>query len=132
MPFVSTRRYARNHVWAELDGDSVLVGLSARALDQIGEITEFSLRVQPGDELAPGQCFAVLESAKAEVELFTPLSGAVVRVHEGLDLSPSLITEDCYGEGWMIAVRPPDLSEYSALLDAEAYSELLKTAALCE
>jgi len=132
MPSVPSRRYARNHVWAELDGDSVVVGLSARALDQLGEVTDFALRVQPGDELAPGQCFAVLESAKAEIELFTPLSGAVVRVHEGLDLTPATISEDCYGEGWMIAVQPLDLSEFAALLDAEAYSELLKTAASCE
>jgi glycine cleavage system H protein len=124
---VSTRRYARNHVWAELDGDCVVVGLSTRALEQLGEITDFALRIQPGAELGPGECFAVLESTKAEVELFTPVSGAVVRVHEGLDLHPERINDDCYGEGWMIALRPPDLTEFGALLDAVAYSELLKT-----
>ena len=128
----NTRRYARNHVWANLDGERVVIGLSTRAVDQLGEISEFALRVAPGDELAQGQCFAVLESAKAEVELFTPISGLVVSVHEGLDLSPGTINDDCYGEGWMIAVTPPDLGEYSALLDAEAYSELLKTGGACE
>jgi glycine cleavage system H protein len=127
MASVSTRRYARNHVWAELDGDCILVGLSARALEQLGEITDFSLRVQPGSELGPGQCFAVLESAKAEIELYTPLSGSVERVHEDLDLHPEQITDDCYGAGWMIALKPPDLVEFGALLDAVAYSELLKT-----
>ena len=128
----SNRRYARTHVWAKLVGDSVVIGLSTRALDQLGEITDFAVRVEPGEELAPGQCFAVLESAKAEIELFTPISGSVVRIHEGLDHTPELISDDCYGEGWMIALRPPDLGEFSALLDAEAYSELLKTLGSCE
>lgn len=122
------RRYARNHIWAELDGERVLVGLSARAVEQLGEVTAFALRVQPGEELASGQCFAALESAKAEVELFSPLSGAIDSVHESLELHPELLADDCYGEGWMIALRPHDLAEFTALLDAESYSELLKTA----
>ena len=46
----------------------------------------------------------------------------------GLDLHPERISDDCYGEGWMIALRPPDLTEFGTLLDALAYSELLKTA----
>ncbi|HEY8379501.1 MAG TPA: glycine cleavage system protein H [Nannocystis sp.] len=130
---MTRRRYARNHVWAELDGDSnIVVGLSARAIEQLGRITDFSLRVQPGAELGPGECFAVVESDKAEVELFTPVSGAVVRVNSELDFQPERISDDCYGEGWMIALRPPDLSEYDALLDALAYSELLKTASATE
>lgn len=122
------RRYARNHIWAELDGERVIVGLSARAVEQLGEVTAFALRVQPGEELAAGQCFASLESAKAEVELFSPLSGAIDSVHESLAVHPELLAEDCYGEGWMIALRPADPAEFTALLDAESYSELLKTA----
>ena len=122
------RRYARNHVWARLDGDAVLIGLSARALEQLGEITGFSLRARPGDELAGGQCFAALESDKAEVELFTPVGGAVVRVHEALELRPEVIGDDCYGDGWMLELRPGDLGEWNSLLDPVAYSELLKTA----
>lgn len=128
-PMVPTRRYARNHVWAELDGELAVIGLSARAIDGLGELSSFTFRVQPGDELAPGQCFAVLESAKAEVELFTPLGGAVDRVHASLEVRPELISDDCYGEGWMLALRPGDPGEHAALLDAVAYSELLKTAA---
>lgn len=126
---VTTRRYARNHVWAELDGDLAVIGLSARAIEGLGELSSFAFRVQPGDELAPGQCFAVLESAKAEVELFTPLGGSVDRVHTALELRPDLIADDCYGEGWMLALRPGDPSEHAGLLDAIAYSELLKTSA---
>ena len=122
------RRYARNHIWAELDGERVLVGLSARAIEQLGEMTSFALRVQPGEELQSGQCFATLESAKAEVELFSPLSGLIESVHESLEVHPELLADDCYGEGWMIAVRNFDLAEFTALLDAESYSELLKTA----
>lgn len=123
-----SRRYARNHVWAKLDGERLLIGLSARAIEQLGEITGFTLRARPGEALAVGQCFAALESDKAEVELFTPVGGDVVHVHEGLELHPELIGEDPYGDGWMLELRPADLAEWSALLDAEAYSELLKTA----
>lgn len=126
------RRYARNHVWARLDGEQIVIGLSARAVEQLGAITGFTLRARPGDELSGGECFAALESDKAEVELFTPVGGEVVRVHESLELRPDEIGDDCYGDGWMLAVRPADLTEWSALLDPVAYSELLKTSTHCE
>lgn len=126
----SPRRYSRHHVWAEPDGDLLVLGLSARALEGLGEISSFSFRVRPGDELEAGACFGALESAKAEVELFTPIGGTVTRVHETLEVCPDPIEGDCYGEGWMLALRPHDPAELAALLDAEAYSELLKTGSL--
>lgn len=126
----SHRRYSRHHVWADPDGDLLVLGLSARALEGLGEISSFSFRVRPGDEIATGGCFGAIESAKAEVELFTPIGGAVTRVHESLELRPELIEGDCYGEGWMLAIRPHDPAELASMLDAEAYSELLKAGSL--
>ena len=114
-------------MWARLEGEQLVIGLTARALEQVGEIAGFTLRARPGDELRGGQCFGALEGDRAEVELFTPVGGVVERVHEALELNPDAIGDDCYGHGWMLAVRPGDLAEWSALLDPVAYSELLKT-----
>lgn len=123
------RRYTRDHAWIEPDGELWVVGLTARAIEQLGELSAVHLRVAPDEALAHGQCFAAVESVKAEVELHAPLSGAVVRVNHELELHPERLSDDCYGEGWMIALRPSDAAELATLLDAEAYSELLKTAA---
>lgn len=125
----SDRRYTKDHEWAKESGGEVLVGITAYAVDQLGDITLVNLDVKVGETVTAGKAFGTIESVKTLSDLFAPLSGKVVRVNQALETSPEKVNEDCYELGWMVAIEPSDRSELDGLLDHDAYTELLKTAA---
>lgn len=126
---LSDRRYTKDHEWAKEEGGEVLVGITAHAVELLGDITLVNLDVKAGDTVTAGKAFGTIESVKTLSDLFSPLSGKVVRVNAELDPKPEIVNDDCYGKAWMIAIAPSDPSELAGLLDAAAYTELLKTSA---
>ncbi|MDI3282447.1 glycine cleavage system protein GcvH [Polyangium sp. 15x6] len=125
----SDRRYTNDHEWAKEDGNVVRVGITAYAIDQLGDITLVNLDVKPGETITRGKAFGTIESVKTLSDLFAPLSGKVVEVNTALETRPELVNDDCYDRAWMIAVEPSDRSELDGLLDVTAYTELLKKTA---
>jgi glycine cleavage system H protein len=123
------RRYTKDHEWAKEEGGEVLVGITAFAVDQLGDITLVNLDVKPGETLIAGKAFGTIESVKTLSDLFAPISGKIVRVNAALEDKPELVNEDCYEKAWMIAIAPSDASELKNLLEHAAYAEILKTAA---
>lgn len=124
----SDRRYTKDHEWAKEEAGEVRVGISAFAVEQLGDITLVNLDVKAGDQVVVNKAFGTIESVKTLSDLFAPISGKVVRVNGDLEKSPELVNDDCYGKGWMIAIAPSDAGELDKLLDHGAYAELLKTA----
>ena len=121
-------KYTKDHEWAKVDGKKVTVGITAFAVEQLGDITLVNLDVKVGDELAAGKAFGTIESVKTLSDLFAPISGKVVDVNKELDGKPELVNEDCYGKGWMVLIAPSNPAEKDKLLSPSAYGELLKTA----
>ncbi len=119
------RKYTKDHEWAKTEGNEVLVGITAFAVDQLGDITLVGLDVQPGDEVEVGQVFGTVESVKTVSDLFAPLSGKITRINEKLDEAPELVNDDPWGESWMVAIEPSGDGE---LLDADAYRQLIADA----
>jgi glycine cleavage system H protein len=124
----SDRRYTKDHEWAMSAGDEVVVGLSAYAVDQLGDITLVNIDVKPGDKVAAGKSFGTVESVKTLADLFAPVGGEVLRVNESLLDAPEQNNKACYAEGWLIALRPAAPAELDTLLDPKAYQELLLAA----
>jgi glycine cleavage system H protein len=125
----SDRRYTKDHEWAKKDGEEVLIGITAFAVDQLGDITLVNLDVKVGETITAGKAFGTIESVKTLSDLFAPVSGKVVRVNTALETRPELANEDCFERAWMIAVAPSDATEIDRLLDADAYRELLASSA---
>jgi glycine cleavage system H protein len=105
------------------------VGITAFAVEQLGDITLVSLDVKAGDEVAAGQVFGTIESVKTLSDLVAPVAGKVVRTNDALTNKPEVVNEDSYGIGWMIAVAPNDPLAVDALMDAKAYGEHVKSSA---
>ncbi len=124
----SDRRYSKDHEWAKSEDGKVVIGITAFAVDQLGEITLVNLDVKVGDVLTAGKAFGTIESVKTLSDLFAPVSGKVERINGALENKPELVNDDCYGEAWMIELIPSDAKELDDLLDSAAYAELLKTA----
>jgi glycine cleavage system H protein len=122
-------RYTKDHEWARPDGADIAVGVTAFAVEQLGDVTLVSLDVKVGDTVAAGKAFGTIESVKTLSDLFAPLAGKVVRINDALTSKPELVNEDCYGKAWMIALAPTDPQALNALMDAGAYREHVKAEA---
>ncbi|WP_096395508.1 glycine cleavage system protein GcvH [Halorubrum trapanicum] len=116
------RRYLESHEWATTGGDTVRIGVSDFAQDELGDVVFVELP-EVGDEVAAGESFGVVESIKAVSDLYAPVSGEVVAVNEELFDRPELVNEDPYGDGWMLEVEPVDGGDAEGLLDADAYDD---------
>lgn len=125
------RLYTKDHEWAKPASGSgeIEVGITSFAVDQLGDITLVNLDVKVGDAVSAGKTFGTIESVKTLSDLFSPVTGKVVRVNAELVDKPELVNDDCYGRAWMVAIAPSVPSEKDALLSPEAYGELLKTSA---
>ncbi|HET9958295.1 MAG TPA: glycine cleavage system protein GcvH [Polyangiaceae bacterium] len=121
------RKYTKDHEWALSQGNEVLVGITAFAVDQLGDVTLVNLDVKVGDTVEAHKNFGTIESVKTLSDLFAPISGRIVRINAELENSPELINEDPWGRGWMIAIEPSKPSEDAGLLDSAAYSALLES-----
>jgi glycine cleavage system H protein len=120
-------RYTNGHEWARVDGPEVTVGITAFAVEQLGDITLVNLDVKMGDVVPAGKPFGTIESVKTLSDLYVPVAGKVVKINDGLTSKPELVNEDCYGNAWMIAIMPSDPRAVDALMDAKAYAEYVKT-----
>ena len=116
--------YTDDHEWAQITGETVRIGVSDYAQDQLGDIVFVELPAV-GDSFAKGEEFGTLESVKAVSELYTPMSGEVVAVNTVLTDSPELINQDPYG-AWIIEIKPSDPGEFAQLHTAAAYLEMLR------
>jgi glycine cleavage system H protein len=115
-------RYTKDHEWARRTTPGELViGITAFAVEQLGDVTLVNFDVKPGDEVGAGKAFGTIESVKTLSDLYAPVAGKVVRINDALASKPELVNEDCYGEGWMIAIAPADGKAVDGLMDAPQY-----------
>ena len=120
-------RYAEDHEWARVEGDTVRVGLDDYAQDQLGDIVFVELP-QVGDVFAQKAVFATVESVKAVSECYLPVGGEIVGVNKTLEDKPELVNGSPYGDGWFVEVKPGDLSQMDSLMTNEQCREKLKGA----
>lgn len=123
------RKYTKDHEWTLSEGSELVVGITAFAVDALGDITLVSLDVKEGDRVEASKAFGTIESVKTLSDLFAPVSGKVTRVNAALENAPELVNEDCWGKGWMIAIAPDDAGAAAGLLDAAQYAKHLEESA---
>lgn len=118
-------RYSDDHEWARQEGERMRIGISDYAQDRLGDIT-FVEVPEVGDIFDQGDEFGTVESTKAASEMLIPVSGEVVAVNKLLEKSPGLINRDPYGDGWIIVVKPTNVSEFDELMTKEVYRKTLE------
>lgn len=121
LSYPSDCRYADSHEYVRPDGDNVRLGLSAFAIDQLGDIVFVELPAV-GDELTQGQSCGSIESVKAVEDLLAPISGVVQARNEAVIASPEELQNDPYGEGWLLLLQPSEPAQLDDLLEAAAYA----------
>ena len=117
-------RFSAEHEWVRVEGDVVVVGITAHAAEQLGDVVFVDL--PPVDALLEaGRAFGEIESTKSVSDLYAPVSGRVVARNDALDTAPETVNRDPYGEGWMLRVAVSGGEVGDGLMDASAYRALL-------
>ena len=119
--FPAAYRFADSHEYAHLDGELIRVGISAFAVDQLGDIVFVDLP-DVGASLDKGTSFGSVESVKAVEDMYAPIAGEVVERNEAVLASPEELQNDPHGAGWLLAVRPSNPAQLESLLDSATYS----------
>lgn len=113
-------RYTNQHEWVRIEGDAAVVGISAYAQEQLGDVVFVELP-EVGKALATRDEAAVVESVKAASEVYAPVGGEVTEVNEALDDAPETVNSDPTGAGWFFKLRLADAGEIETLMDEDAY-----------
>ncbi len=119
-------KYTKDHEWAKLDGEMVIIGITDYAQSALGDIVFVELPAI-GTELKAHQTFGVVESIKSVSDLFIPLSGKVIEVNSNLISTPEQCNISPYNEAWMIKIQPSQLKEYEELLSAKMYNDYINS-----
>lgn len=118
------RKYTKDHEWALAEGGKIRIGITAYAVDQLGDITLLNLDVKAGDDVTEGKAFGTIESVKTLSDLFAPVSGKVAAVNDALVTGPEAVNADCWA-AWMVEIEAEGAQSLDGLMDAKAYEALL-------
>ena len=116
------RKYTKEHEWVKVDGGEAVVGITQFAQDQLGDVVYVELP-KVGDRVEMMQPFGVIESVKTASDLFAPVSGEVTEVNSQLTDEPQLVNDAPYAAGWLIKIRPDNVSELDSLMSAREYGD---------
>ena len=119
-------KFLDSHEWIKEDDNTVVVGISDHAQNELGEVVFVELPAI-GDEFVSGDEAAVVESVKAASEVYTPISGQVFEVNDALEENPELVNTSPYEDGWFFKLKVSDenLGSIDSLMTAEEYSSML-------
>ncbi len=118
-------KYTKDHEWVRIEGDFLVIGITDFAQSELGDIVYVDVDTLD-DTVAADAVFGSVEAVKTVSDLFMPIAGEVVEFNEALEDAPEMVNTDPYGEGWMIKVKPEDLSQFETLLDADGYKALIE------
>ena len=116
-----TVKYTNDHEWIVVDGDVATVGVTAYALEQLGDLV-FVEVPDAGRAVAKGDEAAVVESVKAASEVYSPVTGEVVEGNAGIADDPATVSGDPAGDGWFFKIKMSDPSELDDLMDEAGYT----------
>ncbi len=118
-------KFSETHEWIRVEGKVGTVGITKHAQDELGEIVHVELP-KVGAEVQVGEEVCVLESTKAAADIYSPVSGKIVAVHEELRSSPQKINRDPEGDGWLFRIELKRSKDLDALLSGEQYERFIK------
>ncbi|MCK5253085.1 MAG: glycine cleavage system protein GcvH [Thermoplasmata archaeon] len=119
-------KYHAEHMWARVEGDLVVVGVTDFAQKLAGDIVYVDMPME-GDEVTKDKPFGTVETGKWVGKIYAPVSGEVEEYNEDVEDDALVINEDPYGKGWIIKITPEDINDFDDLIKAEDYITIIDT-----
>ncbi|MGH7177791.1 MAG: glycine cleavage system protein GcvH [Tepidisphaeraceae bacterium] len=120
MSVPNDRTYLQTHEWHKLEGDTVVIGITKIAADELTDVTYVALP-KVGDQVKANGRFGEIESVKATSDLYSGVAGTITAINAELSSNPGLVNNDPYGKGWMIKLKPDNQADVNKLLPADEY-----------
>lgn len=116
----SDRMYSASHEWHKFDGDTLTLGLTKFAVDQLTDVTYVEMK-KPGFKFAAGGTIGEVESVKTTSDIYSAVAGEIIEVNSKVVSDPSILNTDSFGEGWLVKIKVSDKAGMSSLMDSKAY-----------
>lgn len=113
-------KYLDSHEYVRIDGNIATIGITAYAVDQLGDIVFVELPDE-GETLTQLETFGNVESVKAVEELVAPVSGVVIEQNSEVLDAPEKIAESPYTDGWFLKVKLDGEVDETPFLSAQDY-----------
>lgn len=120
----SELKYTKDHEWIKVEGDTATIGITDYAQGELGDIVFVDVDTVD-EELNEGDVFGSVEAVKTVSDLFLPIAGTVLEVNAELEDQPELLNTDPYGKGWIIKLKVAEDTDFTKLLSAEEYQEVV-------
>lgn len=114
-------RYTKSHEWVRVSEDTATVGITDHAQAELTDVVFVELPAV-GRTVNAGDAVAVVESVKTASDIYSPVSGEIVKINNGLVDNPGLVNSEPYGEGWFYTIKLSNYDDLNTLLSAEQYS----------
>ncbi|MAO86503.1 MAG: glycine cleavage system protein H [Candidatus Marinimicrobia bacterium] len=124
MNIPSNLQYTKDHEWAKIENGVATIGITDFAQGELGDIVFVELP-EVGKSFNAGDAFGTIEAVKTVTDLFSPISGKIVAINEGLDNDPGKVNSDPYGDGWLVKIRLSDPDEKDGLMSSIAYEKII-------
>lgn len=128
MSFPNNYKYTKDHEWINIIGNNGVIGITDHAQHQLGDVVFVELP-EIGRKYEKGDVYGVVESVKAVVDCYMPITGVVTKTNSTLESQADLINTHPHDEGWMVEIEIADLSELDGLMDCAAYEKYLAESA---
>lgn len=123
MALPTDRVYSESHEWHKVEGDTLTLGLTQFAVDQLTDVTYVQMKPK-GHEFKSGDSLGEVESVKTTSDIYCAVGGRITEVNSALVDDPSLLNSDPYGGGWLCKIKPTDTAGLSRCMDAAAYTKM--------
>ena len=117
-------KFTEEHEWLRVEGDEVVVGITAHAAEQLGDVVFIELP-EEGTTVSKDDEIVVIESVKAASDILAPLDGEITEVNEVLVDEPGKVNEDPEGEAWFFKMKIEDMSALDDMMDEAAYKKYI-------
>ena len=124
MNFPQDLKYTRDHEWIRIEGETACVGITDYAQSQLGEIVYVDITSE-GETIGQDGVFGTIEAVKTVSDLLMPVSGEVLEVNAALEDQPELVNQSPYQDGWLVRIKPSDITETETLFSAADYQEFI-------
>ena len=117
--------YTEEHEWVRVTEENAIVGITDFAQSQLGDIIFLELP-DVADKIIAGEPFGEIEAVKTVSELYAPVDGTVIEVNSNLEDFPEKVNQDCYGDGWIIKIKPENKIDKENLLNHKQYIKIIE------
>ena len=124
MNFPSELKYTKDHEWVKIEGNEAFIGITDFAQRELGDIVYIDIN-SVGTEVSKDEVFGTVEAVKTVSDLFMPVTATVLEVNSELNDNPELVNADPYGKGWIIKLKVAEDADFTKLLSAEQYQEVV-------